>query len=143
MGEFPFFILVQIQTRISEYRILVSFQAPKVVHDFVCDAESCTSGWHKAWWLCFAKHVLHPNRGKAPSQAILELDGLTIPGMRTGCRVASVQAAKEFLTPGATYEELITSLGLGYLESWVMRQDVAVEIPEAFEDGDDDGDDSM
>ncbi|KAJ7789882.1 hypothetical protein B0H14DRAFT_2307521, partial [Mycena olivaceomarginata] len=61
MGIVAFHQLVQVHCKIQELNLGLAYNPPTVPHSPGCiDEPQCTRLWERAWWMGYAKHLLHP-----------------------------------------------------------------------------------
>ena len=105
--------------KLELHRISVAFYAPQVVSSWNCDnVAACEVEWDKAWWSCYAKHLLYPDEPKSCRAAMAEFEKACVPKMCGHCRGNSIEKVWEN-SHVFDKEDVLVSEGIDELVRWM------------------------
>jgi hypothetical protein len=123
MGDMPYYVLSQTKRHIDAHVRNIAFVPPPVHGSFLCSANNdCEEAWNKAWWLGFAKHILHPDSPLSGCEAMHVLNDVRIPGMCDNCLRNTMDDIWEASPFGEI--ELMICEGIGQIIEWATGEEV-------------------
>lgn len=98
---------------IDMFRLNTAYSAPEHVDSFSCTNpfEQCKRAWELAWWLCYGKHLLHPDEPKSCEGALREMETGFIRGMCADCKTRTIQSARATNMFGSVETLVIEAIG--------------------------------